>query len=204
MRTKYVAIALSLALALAVPALAASFSSDLGYTMQLPDDWSVLSRKQMEKQPKVVDAAFSAAQQQQELADMPKSLLSRVKKLVNAGELDYFFSSSPRFNVSVYPGAGKIPADAGQVAQTCRLIEKELSQQAGRPTRVHDCRSTVVDGQPGIYLVADNYWKNQKYIQVQVQKTEDKMLVFTASSRRGNFDDMSAEFDRVMSTVRIK
>jgi hypothetical protein len=198
------AIALAAALALAAPALAATFNSDLGYTVQLPEDWSVLSREQIKDQPKVVDAAFAAAQQQQDLSRMPKALLSRVKKLVNAGEIDYFYSSEPRFNVSVYPGSGKIPAGQAEVAQTCQMVKQELSQQTGRKTRVYDCRSTVLDGQPGIYLVADNYWKDQKYIQVQVQRTQDEILVFTASSRDRNFDEMSSEFDRVMGSVRIK
>jgi hypothetical protein len=203
MRIKHLLTALALAALMAAPALAATFHSDLGYSLKLPDDWSVLTREQIKKHPEVVDAAFSAAQQQQDLAQMPKTLLSRVKKLVNAGEIDYFFSPEPRFTVSVHRGPGRIPAGAGGVVQMCRLLEQKLSEEAGRDTQVHDCRSTQLDGRPGIYLIADNYWQNQKYIQVQAQLEPNKILVFTASSRDENFDQMSREFDRVMGSVRM-
>jgi hypothetical protein len=203
MKMKHLALALGLAVLLAAPAVAATFHSDLGYSLKLPDDWSILSREQIKDKPEVVDAAFAAAQKDQDLADMPKTLLSKVKKLVSAGEIDYFFSPEPRFTVSAHQGAGQLPTSPGQVVEMCRLIEQKLSEEAGRDTKVHDCRATTLAGRPGIYLIADNYWRGQKYIQVQLQKGKNQILVFTGSARDKAFDRMSQEFDQVMSTVKL-
>jgi hypothetical protein len=178
--------------------------SDFGYVLDIPSDWTVLSEKNVREKPELVDAAFAAAQKDKDLSDLPKNVLSDVKEMILGGKVEYYYSLDPRFTISVFKGRGEVPRTSEKLGETCQALPQELSKYSKRKIRVYECKLKPAAGQEALYVVADDYWKGKKFIQYQVQKAPDRILLFTASSKDRDFGEMRDAFDKVMATLKLE
>jgi len=177
--------------------------SELGYTITLPEGWTVLKKDTIRDKPEMVEAAFKAAHDNQGLSAVPARIVSRVTELVVGGKMDYYYSPDPQFNISVYKGSGELPHSAKEVTELCNSLPEALSKETERKMNVERCELKSTSGKPAIYMVADDYWKGKKYIQYQIQTGQDEILLFTASSNKRDFMDMKDEFARVMDSLKL-
>ncbi len=185
------------------PILADTYHSDMGYTMTVPAGWTILNKENVKNKPEAIDAAMKVAGNDQSFSAMPEKVYSKVKELLIGGKVDYYYSPDPKFSISVYKGPGEIPASEFNQTEMCSNMGNELSKQAERNVKVYDCQNKTVDGHRAFYMVADDYWKDHKNIQYMLQKNNNEVLLFTASSQTQNFDDMKKEFETVMASVKI-
>jgi hypothetical protein len=185
------------------PILANTLHSDMGYTLTVPAGWTILNKENVRNKPESIDTAMKVAGKDQGFSAMPEEVFSKVKELLVGGKVDYYYSPDPQFSISVYKGPGEIPGSEFNQAEMCINMGNELSKQAERNVKVYDCQSKMVDGHRAFYMVADDYWKGHKNIQYMIQKNNDEVLLFTASSRMRNFDDMQGEFENVMASLKI-
>lgn len=184
--------------------LAGTYKSDLGYTFEVPDGWTILNKDSVRDKPEMIDAAASAARDQQDFQDIPMSVLSRIKELAAGGQIDYFHSPDPRFTISVYRERAKIPERGFDQREACRELSTELAEQNARDMQVYECAGAVLDGHPGLRMVVDDYWKDRKYIQYMVRVNEEAVLIFTANTREKNFQKMKQDFEQILKTVEIE
>lgn len=182
---------------------AATYMSDLGYSITLPEGWTVLDKKITRDKPEIVDGALEAARDNEGLAALPAKFISQLKELLLGGKIDYYYSPDPRFNISAYKGTGKIPQSSEGVKELCDSLPEELSKQTGREMTVDQCESRTVANRPGLYLHADDYWKGRKYIQYQIQTEKGEILFFTANSNKRDFMNMKEEFEQAMDSLKL-
>ncbi|HPD61259.1 MAG TPA: hypothetical protein PKV48_05810, partial [Thermodesulfobacteriota bacterium] len=185
------------------PILADTYHSDMGYTLTVPEGWTILNKDNVRNKPEAIDAAMKAAGENQGFSAMPEEVFSTVKGLLVSGKVDYYYSPDRQFSISVYKGSGEIPQSESNQAEMCSNLADELSKQVERNVKVYDCQNKIVDGHGAFYMVADDYWKGHKNIQYMIQKNNEEILLFTASSQTRNFDDMKKEFENVMASLKI-
>ena len=183
---------------------AGTYRSDLGYSLEVPEGWTLLNKDSVRDKPEMIDAAASAAREQQDFQDIPMSVLSRVKELAAGGQIEYFRSPEPRFTISVYRERATVPQRGFDQKEACSKLSAELSEQNARDMKVYDCEGAVLDGHPGLRVEVDDYWKDRKFLQYTVRVNDDAVLIFTANSREKNFEEMKQEFERIMETLKIE
>jgi hypothetical protein len=116
----------------------------------------------------------------------------------------YYRTDAPIFNISVYQDIGTIALNKEGEKGACQTLSEELTELSDKPVTLFECRFEQKDNVAAIYLVADAYRDNQKYVQYLVQKSPEKVLLFTGSALRiEDFDLARAEFDRIMESLQI-
>jgi len=191
--------------ALHVPGVQAdTYYSDLGYSITLPDGWSVLKKEGTRDKPEIVNAALEAARDGEGLPAVPAEIASQTRELLLGGDIDYYYSPDPQFNISVYRGIAEIPQSPEEMNELRKSMPEQLSKQMGRQVNVDQCEPRTVGGRSALYLVADDYRKGRKYIQYQIQSAKAEVLFFTASSNKRDFKGMKEGFEHVMDSLQLK
>jgi hypothetical protein len=203
MKTTIVTFACLLLFVCVTPVQAANYKSDLGYSITLPEGWTVLDKKITRDRPEIVDGALEAAHDNEGLSALPAKFTSQLKELLLGGKIDYYYSPDPRFNISVYKGMGQIPQSSEGVTELCNSLPEELSKATGMEITVDQCESRTIANRPGLYLHADDYWKGRKYIQYQIETEKGEILFFTANSNGRDFRDMKEEFEQAMDSLTL-
>ena len=179
--------------------------SDFGFEIRLPANWTAVSRNDVKSKPDMVKATFEAADKDRTLLDLPRELFEKLKEKVAGGEVEYYYKNGePSFNISVYEDAGTLVRAGSDVKETCGLLPEDLSKAMKKPVNVHECRSKQLGNVSALYLVVDAYREGDRVIQYLVQKSPDRILMLTATSRTGkDFEMMKSEFDDIMKSFRL-
>jgi len=181
-----------------------TYHSDMGYSITIPEGWTMLKRENVRNKPKIVDAAAGAAHNQEGFSGISQKIISEVRQLVVGGDVEYFYSQDPRFSISVCQEKGNIPETGFDEETVCNNLEDELTEQNGKEIKVYTCQAEMVSGRPAMKMVADDYWKGCKYIQYMVRKNGNEIFLFTANSRDGKFEEMKKEFEDVMGSLQME
>lgn len=199
---------LSISLVLSLFGYAAAdvtYQSEFGFRITLPDGWTIITGKDVKDKPDIIKAALGAAEKNNTLKNLPQTVYNALKEKLEGGQMEYYCrTEAPTFNISVYRDAGTIaqPGDGEKTA--CRNLSEQLGKLSEKPVNVYECRFEQKDNRDTIYLVADAYRDNQKYMQYMVQKSPNEVLLFTGSAYSSeDFDKVKAEFDNIMKSLRI-
>lgn len=185
------------------PVHAGTYHSDMEYSIQVPEGWTILNKENIQEHPEIVDAAAAAAGREKGFEGIPSSILMKTKQLIVGGGVDYFYSPEKKISLSVCKEFVETPESGFQKDAYCNQLSKKLEKANEKEINVHRCESRTLDGHPALYLVADDYWKNRKYIQYILRKDGDEILLFTANSRERFHQQMHQEVEQVMQTVSL-
>lgn len=180
-----------------------TYQSDFGFMIMLPSGWTIISSTDVKDKPDIVKAALEVAEKNNTLKSLPKELYVKLKEKLTGGEMEYYYrTDAPTFNISVYQDIGTLNKEGEKDA--CQTLSDELTKLSDKPVTLFECRFEQKSNGAALYLVADAYRDNQKYVQYLVQKSPGKVLLFTASAMRyEDFDTIKAEFDKIMETLMI-
>ncbi|MBI4776377.1 MAG: hypothetical protein HY788_19730 [Deltaproteobacteria bacterium] len=182
----------------------AVYQSDLGYSIDVPEGWTIFSKGNAREKPQIIEAAMNRAKGDEGLSAIPSNVLNRVKELLMGEKIDYYQSGEPRFTISVYKGTGELPVSSDKVEAFCKSLAEDFDKQGDNGIKLHECSIKQIDGRRAVYLIADDYWKNKKYIQYQIQKGQDEILFVTANSMEKPFSEMSNEFDTIIHSLETE
>lgn len=205
MKTVVLLIGLAAMLAAVPAALSMTVGSDFGFVIQLPDNWTAVSKTEVRSKPEVVKGTFEAASKDKSLGDMPEDLYSKVKEKLLGGEVEYYYkNTSPSFNISVYEDTGTLDQSDPGMKKTCGLLPQELSKLTQKPVTVHECGSRQIGNAHALYMVVDGLRQGEKYIQYLIQKSPNRLLMLTAtSSKEQDFEAMRSEFDQITKSFKL-
>jgi hypothetical protein len=182
-----------------------TYQSSFGFKITLPDNWTIVSSKEVKDEPDITRAALAVAEKNNTLKNLPQQLYGKLKEKLTGGEMEYYSSTErPIFNISVYQDVGTItrPKDGDKTA--CQSLGEELGKLSDKPVTLFECRFEQKGDTAMLYLVADAYRDNQKYVQYLIQKSPDKVLLFTGSADKDeDFEKVRAEFDRIMRSLQL-
>ena len=199
---------LSISLVLCLCGFAAAdvtYQSDFGFRISLPDGWTIIGSKDVKDKPEIVKAALGTAEKNNTLKNLPQVVYSAVKEKLAGGEMEYYCrTEAPTFNISVYRDVGTIRQSRESDKAPCLGIAEQLGKLSEKPVNVYECRFEQKDGKDTLYLVADAYRDNQKYVQYMVQKSPGEVLLFTGSAYPNEgFDNVKSEFDNIMKSLQM-
>jgi len=198
---------LSIALALCLCGSAGAdvtYQSDFGFRITLPDGWTIISSKDVKEKPDIIKAALATAEKNNTIKNLPQTVYNALKEKLQGGEMEYYYrTEAPVFNISVYRDVGTI-AQPIEGKTVCGGLSEELGKLSDKPVTLFECRLEQAENRVALYLVADAYRDNQKYIQYAVQKSPNEILLFTGSADRDeDFNKVRMEFDKIMKSLRI-
>lgn len=182
-----------------------TYQSDFGFRITLPSGWTIISSTDVKGKPDIVKAALEVAEKNNTLKSLPQELYVKLKEKLTGGEMEYYYrTDAPIFNISVYQDIGTIVLYKEGEKDACQTLSDELSKLSDKPVTLFECRFEQKGNVASLYLVADAYRDNQKYVQYLVQKSPEKVLLFTGSAMRyEDFDRVRAEFDKIMKSLQI-
>jgi hypothetical protein len=182
-----------------------TYQSDFGFKIVLPSGWTIISSKDVKDKPDIVKAALDIAEKNNTLKSLPQELYGKLKEKLTGGQMEYYYrTDAPIFNISVYQDIGTIALYKEGEKGACQALSEELTKLSDKPVTLFECRFEQKGDVATLYLVADAYRDNQKYVQYLVQKSPEKVLLFTGSTMKNeDFDLVKAGFDRIMESLQI-
>lgn len=182
-----------------------TYESSFGFKAIFPDQWMVLDRNYAKEHPDAVESAFISVQKDKEITAETKSMLASVREMILKGEIEYYFSESPKFVVAVNRSSGKIPGSDEELKNLCSSFPSELSAHAGRPVKVYECSRKSFNGNNTLVLIADGQTEGNRYVQYQVAVGSNSVIVFTATgATASNFDKMVSLMESFMNSLQVK
>ncbi len=203
-RTAYISILLFFCIC-GYAAADVTYRSSFGFSITLPDGWTVIRGTDVKDTPDIAKAALHTAEKNNTIRNLPQELYHKLKEKLSGGEIEYFYKTgSPVFNIAVYRDVGTIAQPKEGEVSACQSFIEEFGKLSTKPVTFFECRFGQMGGAATLYLIANAYRDNEKYIQYLVQRSPDNVLLFTASADRDqDFDMVRNEFDRVMATLQL-
>ncbi|MEJ5301580.1 MAG: hypothetical protein WHS38_11390 [Thermodesulforhabdaceae bacterium] len=181
-----------------------AYESAFGFKAIFPAKWIVLDKSYAKENPDAVESAFMAAQKDEEVTPENKSVLSSVKEMILRGEIEYYFSETPRFVVAVNRSSGNVPRTDEELKNLCQSFPSQLSASAGKPVNVYECSKRVFNGYETLVLVADGQAKDSRYVQYQLADTPQTVIIFTATGATPeNFPTMIKLMESFMNSIQL-
>ncbi|OPY78398.1 MAG: hypothetical protein A4E65_02272 [Syntrophorhabdus sp. PtaU1.Bin153] len=182
-----------------------TYQSEFGFTITLPPGWTIMSRSDVKDKPDITRAALAVAEKNNTIKNLPLELYNKLKEKLTGGEMEYYYRvEAPAFNISVYQDVGTIAQTKDDEQAACDSLSEELGKLSSKPVNLFECRFEEKGNAAALYLVADAYREDQKYVQYLVQKSPNKVLLFTGScDRNEDFEKVKAEFDRIIKSLQI-
>lgn len=181
------------------------YESVFGFKAIFPAQWMVLDRNYAKEHPDAVESAFISVQKDREITAETKSMIASIREMILKGEIEYYFSESPKFVVAVNKSSGKIPGNDEELRNLCSSFPSELSAHAGRPVKVYECSRKGFNGNNTLVLIADGQTKGNRYVQYQVAAGPNSVIIFTATgASASDFDKMVGLMESFMNSLQVK
>ena len=185
------------------PASADTYYSTLGFSIDIPSHWLIMSRQEVKDNPDLFN--FEA----KVFKKANKAMLEQVKKQVLSGDVEIYFNqnTSDSFladNINVYKTVGRLPGNVAEMDKICKQLPNLLSKAYGRPVTVYECGFREVGGTNAYYVDFDGVVDGTRSIQYQVPKSSSVTIVLTATCKKQSLEIIRREFEDMMSSFELK
>ncbi|WP_409438971.1 hypothetical protein [Psychromonas sp. GE-S-Ul-11] len=179
-------------------------TSDLGYTMQIPDSWSPLTGPEIKANPDLFNF--------DQIEGIPPALLEQVIPVIQSGNMALYFIpnntedavSSFTDNINVMKQVGSVPNNANELAEVCASAKSELSSLFQRDITLYECKQTEVIGRNALYAKFDGGLEGTVSMQYHISLSENVFLMFTATAKVDTYKNLENAFNQAINTVSIK
>ena len=200
-KTSHLVIAM-LALIVASVVHAKEYQSSFGPTLDIPDNWLVLTKQVIQDDPALTNptsASFGGFN-----ADMIKDLKAKVE----AGSLEVFFdraTSDATFadNINVRQGTGKVPDGPDAVKAACDQYAKALARLAKRDLAVTTCEVRTVGARSSFYVEYEGVDAGTVTMQYQIPRRDGRMIYLTATCKRASLDKVRPDFEAIVRSIKF-
>lgn len=199
---KKVIIVSALAWAFLMVCRAEGFQSQFGFQIDLPSHWVAIT-------PEVVKKGTLPTAEDPEMKTVDPKLLSRfIDDVVRKGNMEAYLRKSRESgggfvdNINVIRQPGAIPKSGSEIEKECPSLSAELSKLFGKHTNVYECGPRTIGGRYAFFLEFDGIDSGTRCIQYQVQWSPDTVLIFTATCKHKNLEEVRKEFTTIMGSLR--
>jgi len=190
---------------LAAAAYAKPHASGLGFSMDIPDGWLILSQAEAKRNPGLFDPA------RPEFAGMGKDGVASLKAQVEGGAMERYLhtgvgSSGFTDFITVIKDQGQVPAADADVKNTCGDLADELTAEAldaGKAAQLYQCGPIMVAGRAALFFVEDGSDPGTKVIEYQVQQSAGQILILGGTFATPVFDQERARFDAMVNSITM-
>jgi len=179
-------------------------TSDLGYTIEIPESWTPLTGPEIKANPDLFDF--------EQIDGIPPAALEQIMPVIQSGNMDLYFipnqteSAANSFtdNINVMKQVGSVPSNLNEINEVCTSAKSELSNMFQRNITMYECKQTEVMGKNALYAKFDGGLENTVSMQYQIALSENVFLMFTATGKVDTYKDLESAFEQVINTVTIK
>lgn len=185
----------------ALPVYAKQYVSSMGFTIDIPSDWLVMSAQEAKSNADMFSTDGSA------FKNMDPHLLQKIKDMIQSGRVELYFNQETKGggfadNVNMSKQLGRLPTKDADLKPLCSALPGELSRAFGRRIKMFRCALTSVDKMPALLTEFDGAVANTRVIQYQIQLTPNVKLLATATSKINSLPRIRSEFDAMVGSIR--
>ncbi|WP_298941388.1 hypothetical protein [uncultured Psychromonas sp.] len=170
-------------------------TSDLGYSIEIPDSWLPLTRSEIKENSDLFD--FN------KIGGVSPLLLERVMPIIRSGKMDIYFipdnTDNITENISVIKQIGKIPN-----AEICAAGKEELTNIFQREITLHECKQTEVAGRKSFYIQFSGILEENITMQYHITLSDKVFLIFNATAKIDNKKKIESALYQVINTLNIR
>jgi len=177
----------------ATAALGKEYPSSYGFTMDVPDNWLVITKQAIQEDPAVYEAA---------------SLKDFVPK-VQSGASEFLFNRTTSDatlwdNINVrLGGQGKIPTTPDAVKAECAAYSAALAKAVGRTLAVATCESRNAGASQAFYVEYEGRLAGTVTMQYQLVRPDNKLVFVTATCKRISLDKFRPDFEAIVRSIKF-
>jgi len=191
-----------MALVLVSAAGAKEYRSSFGFTINVPDNWLVLTKQA------IAENAALASAPDTKVGSINPDVLKELKAKVESGSIEMFFdrtTSDATFadNINVLVKHGQAPASPDRVRQTCDAYPGLLARYAGRTLGVERCESREIGDSKAFYVEYEGVVAGTVTMQYQISRPDNQLLLVTATCKRGSVEKVRPEFEDIVRSIRM-
>jgi hypothetical protein len=182
----------------AMAASAKEYQSSFGFTVNVPDNWLVLTKQEIAMHP--------------ELAGPPGVSAGKIDpqlKAVESGSNEFFYNRttsdaafSDNINVRL-GGRGAIPGTPEGVKAQCTAYAQALAKAVGRTLAVAKCEDRDVGASKTFYVEYEGRVAGTVTIQYQLVRPDGKLLFVTATCKQSSLDKFRPEFEAIVRSIHF-
>jgi hypothetical protein len=181
------------------------YESSFGFTIDLPDKWLAITKKQIE----TLSGADVFDFNNKTFASMDKNVLQQTIALVKQGRIEAFLnteSKSPIIvdNINVFEGNGKIPQDDSELSRQCELLPRQLSNSYRKNTNVYECKFITINNVNFFMFEADAPRPGVRNLNYSFQKTPNTQVLLSIGFPEENRSSFKQEIQKIISSIKIQ
>src|SRR6185312_12935605 len=193
----------ALTLFFAVTTRAEVRQSGFGFSADVPADWLVLSRQQLQS----VQAAIKP--DDPKFIGMDQGLMQTLTDKVKNGDMEVYFHKgfgAGGFvnNINVLLQSSRIPGTDSELKETCDQLPGAFSQYFGHPISLYQCSVNKVAGKDAMLTEFDGALGGTRSIQYQIQKSDGATLLMTGTFTNGSLGKERVIFMRIVSSMKFQ
>ena len=178
-------------------------TSSLGFSIDLPSYYLVLSREELIKNPDLFEGAFTILERGY-LKTATKTFMEQLKTHLDSGNVEFYYNQHHRgVLVNVTKAIGEIPTTYSGLLTYCGAILPDYEKSTGIKTTLHQCQFRDVAGVNAVYMVTEDLGFDM-FAQYLVQTSPSIQLCFTTSAENQIFETPKKELDEIMKSLKLR
>ena len=174
--------------------------TSFGYSIDVPDNWIVLSQKEIRENPELFDGLT--------LDGVSPELMEGFKKRIERGVVEMYFRQNDAIssfcdNINVIKQIQTLPTSPEEIQKLRSTLPGELEKLCGRRLEIYECKLTRVAGRNALFLDFEGVVSPTRSLQYQIEKSGSVSLIFTATCNLATFDEVRAEFESMINSIEI-
>lgn len=157
-----------------------TYNSPFGFSIQLPSQWLILSKKEIKNNPDLFESLFEA----EIFKNFNKPLRERIKSMLVSGNTEYYFNQKEYPDnalINVLKQIGRIPQTASEANNFCKDIPRMSLKFFGKSIAVYKCDLRKIAGLNAFYLEQDGLEDGTRQMLYQIQKSSSVTINLTAT-----------------------
>ena len=187
------------------PVESKEYESSFGFTINLPDKWLALTKKQIQtlSDEDVIDLNDKT------FASMDKNVLKQTLALVKQGRIEAFLNTESKNpiivdNINVFAGNGNIPRDNRELSRQCEDLPKQLSYSYRKNIQVYECKFETVNNVKFFMFEADATRQGVRNINYSFQKTPNTQVLLSIGFAEENAIHFKQELQKIIDSIKIQ
>lgn len=190
---------------LATAAYGKPHASGLGFSIDIPAGWLILSQAEAKQHPGLFDPS------RPEFAGMGKDGVASLKAQVEGGAMERYLhtgvgSSGFTDFITVIKDQGQVPVSDTDVKNSCGDLADELTAEGldtGKAPQLYQCSAIKVAGRDALFFVEDGSDPDTKVIEYQIQQSAGQILILGGTFAAPVFDQERAGFDAMVDSIKL-
>jgi hypothetical protein len=186
---------------------AGPYESPFGFSIDLPQDWIVLSGKELEQNPDLFKAGLDALS-----TSMDPAMLRMIKQQIVSGAMEMYFYQGDRIgkplatvaNINVNKGIGQVPKTKPEVRHFCEEYPKLFETVMHKKIELRACEERELPSGAAIYMNSTGFREGTRTVQYEIAKSFSVYITVTGTFSESVLPEMNEQFEKIVRSIKFK